>query len=58
MLRTGNPTLKAETFSSVVRATGEEAMTVAGTVNKTGVSLLILLGFAAMAWNGTLGEAY
>jgi uncharacterized YccA/Bax inhibitor family protein len=58
MLRTGNPTLKAETFSSVVRATGEEAMTLAGTVNKTGISLLILLAFAAMAWNGVLGEAY
>jgi len=57
MLRTGNPTLKAETFSSVVRATGEESMTVAGTVNKTGISLVILLGFAAMAWNGVLGEA-
>jgi uncharacterized YccA/Bax inhibitor family protein len=58
MLRTGNPTLRAETFSSVVRARGEEAMTLAGTVNKTGVSLLILVAFAAMAWNGVLGGAY
>ncbi len=58
MLRTGNPTLKAETFSSVVRAVGEETMTLAGTVNKTGISLLILLGVAAMTWNGFLGEAY
>ena len=56
MLRTGNPTLQAETFSPVVRATGEEAMTLAGTVNKTGISLLILLAFAAMAWNGVLGR--
>jgi uncharacterized YccA/Bax inhibitor family protein len=58
MLRTGNPTLQAETFSSVARATGEDAMTLAGTVNKTGISLLILIACAAMAWNGVLGEAY
>jgi uncharacterized YccA/Bax inhibitor family protein len=58
MLRTGNPTLKADTFSSVTRLSGEETMTLAGTVNKTGVSLVILLAFAAMAWNGVLGEAY
>jgi len=57
MLRTGNPTLKADTFSSVVRARGEEAMTLAGTVNKSGIALLILIAFAAMAWNGVFGEA-
>jgi uncharacterized YccA/Bax inhibitor family protein len=33
-------------------------MTLAGTVNKTGISLLILLAVAAMTWNGMLGEAY
>jgi uncharacterized YccA/Bax inhibitor family protein len=58
MLRTGNPTLQAETFSSVTRLSGEEVMTLAGTVNKTGISLVILLAFAAMAWNGVLGDSY
>jgi uncharacterized YccA/Bax inhibitor family protein len=55
MLRTGNPTLSATTFSSVVRARGEEAMTIEGTVNKTGISLLVLIFFAALTWNGTFG---
>lgn len=57
MFRTGNPTLKAETFTSVARARGEEAMTLDGTVNKTGVSLLILIACAAMTWNGAFGYA-
>lgn len=55
MLRTGNPTLRAATFTSVARARGEEAMTVEGTVNKTGISLLILIFCAALTWNGTFG---
>jgi uncharacterized YccA/Bax inhibitor family protein len=57
MLRSGNPTLTAKTFTSVVRARGEEAMTLTGTVNKTGISLLILLLFAALTWNGVFGLA-
>ncbi len=55
MFRTGNPALGAATFTSVVRARGEDAMTVEGTVNKTGISLLILIFFAALTWNGTFG---
>jgi uncharacterized YccA/Bax inhibitor family protein len=55
MLRTGNPTLRAETFTSVVRERGAEEMTIAGTVNKTGISLLILICFAALTWNGLFG---
>jgi uncharacterized YccA/Bax inhibitor family protein len=57
MFRTGNPALKAETFTSVVRERGAEAMTIEGTVNKTGLSLLILLGCAALQWNGVFGPA-
>jgi len=57
MFRTGNPALKAETFSSVARERGAEAMTIEGTVNKTGLSLLILIGCAALQWNGVLGQA-
>jgi uncharacterized YccA/Bax inhibitor family protein len=51
MFRTGNPALKESTFRGVSRAVGEEAMTLQGTVNKTGMSLLILLAAAAFVWN-------
>jgi uncharacterized YccA/Bax inhibitor family protein len=54
MLRSGNPALAAQTFTSVARAYGGETMTVNGTVNKTGVSLLILIFVAALTWNGVL----
>jgi uncharacterized YccA/Bax inhibitor family protein len=40
MMRSGNPALKADTFRVSVPGTSAEAMTVAGTVNKT----LVLLG--------------
>jgi uncharacterized YccA/Bax inhibitor family protein len=51
MFRTGNPALKETTFRGLPRAIGEEAMTLQGTVNKTGISLLILLAAAAFVWN-------
>jgi len=51
MFRTGNPALKESTFRGLPRAVGEEAMTLQGTVNKTGISLLILLAAAAFVWN-------
>lgn len=51
MLRSGNPTLTDSTFKSVGIAVGDEAMTLQGTVNKTGISLLILIGCAAFVWN-------
>jgi uncharacterized YccA/Bax inhibitor family protein len=57
MFRTGNPALKAETFTSVVRERGAEAMTIEGTVNKTGLSLLILIACAALQWNVVFGQA-
>ncbi len=56
MFRTGNPALSALAFTSVARARGEEAMTVEGTVNKTGISLLILVFAAALSWNGAFGH--
>jgi uncharacterized YccA/Bax inhibitor family protein len=55
MFRTGNPALKADSFTSVARERGAEAMTIEGTVNKTGISLLILLGCAALQWNLVFG---
>jgi uncharacterized YccA/Bax inhibitor family protein len=55
MFRSGNPTLKPSTFTGLERTRGEGAMTLDGTVNKTGISLLILLAFAAIVWNGVFG---
>lgn len=51
MFRTGNPALKETTFRGLPRAMPGEAMTLQGTVHKTGISLLILLGAAAFVWN-------
>ena len=49
MFRSGNPTLREDTFRGLPRALGE-AMTLQGTVNKTGISLLILLAAASFTW--------
>jgi uncharacterized YccA/Bax inhibitor family protein len=56
LFRSGNPALKADTFQTGVRAIGGEAMTLDGAVNKTGVSLLILIACAALQWNQVFGE--
>jgi len=58
MFRTGNPALKEGTFRGVTRAFGEEAMTLQGTVNKTGLSLLILLAAAAFVWNSSTPQPF
>jgi uncharacterized YccA/Bax inhibitor family protein len=49
-LRSGNPALRADTFRGT-RALGGEAMTIAGTVNKTALALAILLVAAAWTWS-------
>jgi len=51
MLRTSNPALKESTFRNLPRVAEGEAMTLQGTVNRTGIALLILLGAAAFVWN-------
>jgi len=56
MFRSGNPTLKADTFSSVGRELGAATMTIEGSVNKTGFSLVILVACAALQWNQAFGE--
>lgn len=56
MFRSGNPTLKADTFTGV-RAFGERTMTLEGSVNKTGISIVVLIATAALQWNGAFGEA-
>ena len=50
-MRSGNPALTAETFTSFPALAGDEAMTISGTVNKTGLSLIILLVAASYVWN-------
>jgi uncharacterized YccA/Bax inhibitor family protein len=56
MFRSGNPTLKADTFTGV-RAFGDNTMTLEGSVNKTGISLVVLIAAAALQWNGVFGAA-
>src|SRR5262245_18230708 len=57
-MRTSNPALSDTTFRGLPREFGAEEMTLQGTVNKTGVSLLILVACAAFTWNQVLsGQA-
>ena len=52
-MRSANPTLSSETFThtTAARGAGVPAMTLEGTVNKTALSLLILLATATYTWN-------
>lgn len=59
MIRSGNPALKESTFldlgSGTVVSRDGEAMTLNGTVNKTGILLLLTVLTAAFSWNQALG---
>jgi len=48
-MRSGNPALSTKTFRNVV-STGDEKMTIEGTVNKTAMSLLLLMATASYTW--------
>jgi uncharacterized YccA/Bax inhibitor family protein len=50
LMRTANPALNSKTFAGERAATGE-AMTLEGTVNKTGVLLICVVATAAWTWN-------
>ena len=50
-MRTGNPTLNANTFQRFDRQSGTNLMTVSGTVNKTGLLLLLLVLSSSVTWN-------
>ncbi len=56
-LRSGNPALGADTFTRIGPVADSEAMTIGGTVNKTALSLGILLVAAAYVWNRGVGGA-
>lgn len=49
--RSGNPTLKENTFQKAGHFSGNEAMTIEGTVNKSIITLVVLLGGAFAAWS-------
>jgi len=50
LIKTSNPALSATTFQDE-RAVSGEAMTVQGTVNKTGILLICAIATAAWTWN-------
>jgi len=50
-MRTSNPTLNDKAFRNEGVAFGQEAMTISGTVNKTGILLLLALATSAWTWN-------
>ena len=49
-LRSGNPALQSSTFKDHLAAASEGRMTLSGTVNKTGISLLLVILSAGYAW--------
>ncbi len=51
MMRTANPALNDKTFQQVGTVGYSESMTVQGTVNKTGMMLLLLVAGAAYTWS-------
>ena len=55
-MRSGNPALTADTFTSVRAQRGEDVMTIGGAVNKTAMSLVVL--FLAATWTWNIGPAY
>ena len=50
-MRSGNPALHADTFARAPAMPGADTMTLGGTVNKTALSLFILLIAASYVWN-------
>jgi uncharacterized YccA/Bax inhibitor family protein len=59
-MRSGNPALKESTFldlgSGTVVSRADGAMTLNGTVNKTGILLLLTVMTAAFAWNASFAN--
>ena len=50
-MRSGNPALTANTFETFQGVSDDQVMTIGGTVNKTALSLLILMVTASFVWN-------
>jgi len=50
-LRSGNPALQSSTFKNHLSSTSEGAMTLSGTVNKTAISLILVILSAGYSWS-------
>ncbi len=50
-MRSGNPALNKNTFLNTKAVSGDEVMTIDGTVNKTSLCLLLLMTTAIYTWN-------
>ena len=50
MMRSGNPVLNDKTFTRHVDLTGDDRMTLMGTVHKTAFLLILLVAFASSTW--------
>jgi uncharacterized YccA/Bax inhibitor family protein len=50
-MRTGNPALKESVFTDSVVRNGGETMTINGTVNRTGLLILLTVGAAWFSWS-------
>ena len=55
-LRSGNPALRADTFTRVPSVVGHETMTIGGTVNKTAMSLAVVFVAAMYVWGRGTAE--
>ena len=55
-MRSGNPALTANTFATFPAVSDDQVMTIGGTVNKTALSLLILMLTASFVWNRGAGD--
>lgn len=51
MMRTANPALNDQVFRDAGQAAAADAMTINGTVNKTGLMLLLLIASASYTWS-------
>ena len=56
LMRTSNPALKGDFFRTQAGAFGADAMTVSGTVNKTGILSICVIATAAWTWNRFLNS--
>jgi uncharacterized YccA/Bax inhibitor family protein len=56
LMRTSNPALKGDLFRTQAGAFGADAMTVSGTVNKTGILSICVIATAAWTWNRFLNS--
>ena len=57
-MRSANPALNSKTFSSTRNISNEQPMTIDGTVNKTALSLLLLMTSAIYTWNNLESVSY